>query len=243
MNIVLPMAGRGQRFVDAGYTLPKPLIDVAGRPMYSWALDSLPLALASRLVVVCLAEHIERYGLGDDIASRYPHLDPVVIPLHETTQGQACTVLAASPHLDPDEPLIIYNADTWCRTDLDERLRALPAEVAGLIGVFKAPGDHWSFARTDGPTRVVEVAEKRRISEWATTGLYHFSRAATFLDHATAMVDEDDRVNGEFYVAPVYNRAIAASLEIHIDVALEVAVLGTPPELEAFLATRAPHAG
>jgi dTDP-glucose pyrophosphorylase len=233
-TVVIPMAGRGQRFVDAGYADPKPLVDVRGRPMYSWAVDSLPVSLVGRLVMVCLAEHLEAYPLEADIRERYGHLDPVVIGLDHVTEGQACTVLEAAEHLEPAGPLVIYNADTWCVTDLEATLAAVGPDVGGVIGVFEAPGDHWSFARLDERGHVVETAEKRRISPWATTGLYHFSRADEFVAHARAAIEADDRVNGEFYVAPLYNRLVDAGRTVLVDRAREVWVLGTPAELAAF---------
>lgn len=234
MNIVMPMAGRGSRFADAGYVLPKPLIDVRGRPMYAWAMDSLPLALAKRVVFICLAEHLRDRALEADIHQRYAALDPVIIALDRVTEGQACTVLEARRYVDNAEPLVIYNADTYCKTKLEQRLRDLPPSVDGLLSVFHAPGDKWSFARTDRSGRVVETAEKRRISEWATTGLYHFARGHDFVHHADAMIAADARERGEFYVAPVYNRLIAAGCDIRIDIADEVWVLGTPEDLADF---------
>lgn len=235
-TVVIPMAGRGSRFADAGYDDPKPLIDVLGRPMYSWAVDSIPPALVSRLVFVCLAEHLDAYPLEQDIRERYAAFEPVVVRLDRVTEGQACTVLEARPHIEPTAPLVIYNADTYCITDLEATLDTAGDAIGGVIGVFEAPGDHWSFARLDEAGRVVETAEKRRISPWATTGLYHFSRALDFLAAADDMVAADDRVSGEFYVAPVYNRLIADGVPIVVDVAREVWVLGTPPELDRFVA-------
>jgi dTDP-glucose pyrophosphorylase len=234
VTVVIPMAGHGQRFVDAGFTVPKPLIDVRGRPMYSWAVSSIPPALIGRLVFVCLAEHLDAFPLADDIRSRYEAFEPVIVGLDHVTEGQACTVLEAREHLDPDLPLVIYNADTWCATDLDRHLAAAGAAVDGVIGVFEAPGDHWSFARVDERGRVVETAEKRRISPWATTGLYHFARASDFVHHTDEMVAAGERTNGEFYVAPVYNRLIRAGATIVTDVAREVWALGTPAELAVF---------
>lgn len=234
MNLVMPMAGRGSRFAEVGYTAPKPLVDVRGRPMYAWAMDSLPLALATRVIFICLAEHLRDRALADDIRARYAALDPVIIALDRVTEGQACTVLTAGAAIDTDAPLVIYNADTYCKTHLEAHLRGLPPEVAGVIGVFEAPGDKWSFARVDARGRVVETAEKRRISPWATTGLYHFARGRDFVRHAEAMIAADDRTRGEFYVAPVYNRLIAAGGDVRIDVADEVWVLGTPEDLADF---------
>lgn len=237
MNIVMPMAGRGSRFAEVGYSVPKPLIDVRGRPMYAWATDSLPLSLAKRLIFVCLAEHLEHRALADDIRERYGRFDPVIISLDHVTEGQACTVLLAREHIDNDDPLIIYNADTYCRTRLAETLPTLPRTVDGLLSVFEAPGDKWSFARVDETGRVVETAEKRRISEWATTGLYHFSRGRDFVRATDAMIAANECERGEFYVAPVYNRLIAEGADIRIDVADEVWVLGTPEDLAHFEAS------
>lgn len=234
MNIVMPMAGRGSRFAQMGINTPKPLIDVRGRPMYAWAMESLPLALARRVVFICLAEHLEQSGLAEDIQTRYAALDPVIIPLDKVTAGQACTVLEARALIDSDEPLLIYNADTYCRTSLERTLAEKSEAADGLLGVFQAAGEKWSFARTDEAGRVVETAEKRRISDWATTGLYYFARGGDFVRHADAMMRDDDRTGGEFYVAPVYNRLIAAGADIRLDVAGEVWVLGTPEDLQHF---------
>ncbi|MCX5746885.1 MAG: glycosyltransferase family 2 protein [Proteobacteria bacterium] len=234
MNVVMPMAGRGSRFADVGYALPKPLIDVRGKPMYAWAMESLPLEHAERVIFICLAEHLRDRALADDIRRRYAHLDPVIVSLDHVTAGQAATVLEARAWIDNDRPLLIYNADTYCKTQLAAHLPALPASVAGVLGVFEAPGDKWSFARTDAMGRVVETAEKRRISPWASTGLYHFTRGHDFVTHADAMIAADERERGEFYVAPVYNRLIAAGGDVRIDVADEVWVLGTPEDLADF---------
>lgn len=228
------MAGRGSRFAEVGYQVPKPLIDVKGRPMYSWAMDSLPLYAANRVVFICLSEHLTDLALEQDIKTRYSKLNPVIIPLDKVTEGQACTVLEAREYINNDEPLIIYNADTFCISSSDAAFTNLKADVDGVISVFQAEGDKWSFARTDDEGRVVETAEKRRISEWATTGLYHFTRGREFVSNAENMIAENERVNNEFYVVPVYNRMIANGANIRCDVAREVWVLGTPEDLAYF---------
>lgn len=234
MNLVMPMAGRGSRFVDAGFATPKPLIDVRGKPMYAWATASLPLGLATRLIFICLREHLADGSLESDIRTRYPMHDVVIVPLDTVTRGQAETVLAAKAYIDNDSPLVIFNADTYVESNLAGHLATLPAHVDGVFGVFSAPGDKWSFARTDAHGRVVETAEKRRISEWASTGLYHFARGADFVRHTEAMIAADDRERGEFYVAPVYNRLIRENAHIVLDIATHVWVLGTPEDLAHF---------
>ena len=233
MNIVMPMAGRGSRFAQVGVSTPKPLIDVRGRPMYAWAMDGLPLALARRVIFVCLKEHLADRALEQDILTRYARYQPTIVALDDVTQGQACTVLMAREYIDNDEPLLIYNADTYCPTTLDAALRRTP-HADGILDVFSAPGDKWSFARTDEHGKVLETAEKRRISPWATTGLYYFRRGRDFVRHAEAMIAANDRTNREFYVAPLYNRMIAEGADVRANKVDEVWVLGTPEDLQNF---------
>jgi NDP-sugar pyrophosphorylase family protein len=227
------MAGRGKRFADAGYAKPKPLIDVRGRPMYAWAVDGLPLKLARRLIFLCLEEHLADGLLERDINARYFNLRPMTVPVREVTQGQACTVLLARELINNDDPLLIYNADTYCPTTLG-RMIASDGECDGILDVFLAPGDKWSFARLDDQRRVLETAEKKRISEWASTGLYWFRRGRDFVTHADTMIRDNDQSNNEFYVAPVYNRLIAAGLRVCANVVNEIWVLGTPEDLANF---------
>jgi NDP-sugar pyrophosphorylase family protein len=234
VNVVMPMAGRGSRFSQIGVTTPKPLIDVRGKPMYAWATDGLPLAHARRLIFICLAEHLADRALEADIRARYGQYDPLVIPLAQVTEGQACTVLAARDWIAGSEPLLIFNADTYCRTTLAGALQSLPQSVDGVLDVFRAAGDRWSFARVDDELRVLETAEKRRISAWATTGLYYFRRGADFVRHAEAMIADGERANREFYVAPLYNRMIAEGADIRANPVDDVWVLGTPEDLARF---------
>lgn len=234
MNIVIPMAGRGSRFADAGWKSPKPLIDVMGKPMYAWATDGLPLERAEQLIFICLEEHLHDLQFERDIRSRYEQYSPVIIELGEVTSGQLCTVLKAREQIDGDAPLLIFNADTYCPTTLATALDRWQERADGILDVFAADGDRWSFVRMDEVGRVVETAEKRRISSWATTGLYYFKNGGEFVKQADQMIADDDRVNGEFYVAPLYNRMIAAGMDIRANVVPEVWVLGTPEDLQHF---------
>jgi NDP-sugar pyrophosphorylase family protein len=234
MNIVMPMAGRGSRFADVGIATPKPLIDVRGKPMYAWATEGLPLGLAHRLIFICLAEHLVNRALEEDIRSRYAALRPVIVPLAEVTEGQACTVLKCRELINTDEPLLIFNADTYCPTTLRAMIERLGPNADGILDVFRAAGDKWSFALVGDEDRVLETAEKKRISEWATTGLYYFRHGADFVRHAEAMIAANERSNNEFYVAPVYNRLIAAGGRVYANKIDKVWVLGTPEDLAQF---------
>ena len=113
-------------------------------------------------------------------------------------------------------------------------LDAMGPTVDGVLDVFRTEGDKWSFARVDEQNRVLETAEKRRISPWATTGLYYFRRGRDFVKHASDMIAANERSNNEFYVAPVYNRLIAAGADIRANPLERVWVLGTPEDLDNF---------
>lgn len=232
------MAGRGKRFADVGFKDPKPLIPVLGKPMYAWAVDGLSLDEHTRLIFVCLREHLAGSSLESDIRLRYARFRPEIIALDGITEGQACSVLAARGHIDSGEELIIYNADTYCPSTIRAALAKCDSRVAGMLDVFKGVGEHWSFARTDNSGRVVETAEKRRISNWATTGLYYFREGREFVEHAEEMIRSNERSNGEFYVAPVYNRMISNGAEIRINPVERIWALGTPEELNAFIRAR-----
>jgi NDP-sugar pyrophosphorylase family protein len=234
MNVVIPMAGRGKRFAECGFKAPKPLIPVLGKPMYSWAVDGLPLDSSSRLIFICLREHLEDTALETDIQNRYSRFSPQIISLNQVTEGQACTVLTSRERVDTNEDLLIFNADTYCPTTLKHALANFSRPVDGVLDVFRGKGDHWSFALADQEGRVLETAEKRRISEWATTGLYYFRKGSDFVLHAESMIRSGERSNGEFYVAPVYNRMIAAGADIRINPIEQIWVLGTPEELRIF---------
>jgi dTDP-glucose pyrophosphorylase len=238
VNIVVPMAGRGHRFTTQGFTLPKPLIDVDGLPMYSIATRSLPLDLATRLVFVCLQEHLDRYELESDIMSRFGDHPVTVCAVPEVTAGQLCTVLAARDAFDLTCGLAIFNADTAVEsTSLRSSLARSEQgdDVDGLIGVFRAEGDHWSFVQLDATDRVIRTAEKVRISDLATTGLYYFSSTERFLASASRAIDADRTSGGEFYVAPLYNDYIADGANIRVVPAENVWPMGTPAELDSTL--------
>jgi NDP-sugar pyrophosphorylase family protein len=238
LSIVIPMAGKGSRFQERGYRDPKPLIPIHGKPMIQLVVDSVRPARDARFVFLVLREHLERYGLEKRLTGWAP--GAVVIPLDGTTEGAACTVLLAEPSLDPREPMMIVNSDQWIDASIDRFLDAADAQgTDGLIMTMEANTREWSYAKTDGRGRVVRVAEKEVISNEATVGIYHFRRASDFLVGARAMIAADDRVNGEFYVAPVYNHLIRADRKIGTfsigSVGRGMHSMGTPELLEAFL--------
>lgn len=241
---VVPMAGLGKRFSDAGYSMPKFMLQSHGRTLLEWALLSLPLDHLESVVFVALEQHLESFPVLDvarKVLGASRAIQAVGIP--RVTRGQAETVLAARNLCDGASPLIIYNIDTYSRSRALDALLCNRVLPDGFVTGLNLPGEHWSFARVDIRMRVSEVAEKRRISDWALTGLYGFSRASDFFRVADEAVRNDLRVSGEYFVAPLYNALIESGADIRLCPADDFVPIGTPSEYDRFLRMEAPCLG
>ncbi len=239
LNIVLPIAGRGSRFADAGYQLPKPLIPVHGIPMIEAVVRNVRPAESHRFIFVALREHLDHLGMRDALEHAAP--GSMVVPVDEVTQGAACTVLLAREYIDNASPLMLANSDQWVDIDINRYLAAMDRRRAdGLIMTMKAEDPKWSFVGLDARDMVTRVVEKEVISNEATVGIYNFRRGSDFVRAADQMIAKNLRVNNEFYVAPTYNQLIAEGARIAIyNVGSEGAGmygLGIPSDLDQFLA-------
>ena len=233
MIVVMPMAGRGSRFAGHQIERPKPLIPVAGEPMFMRALRSLDGIPYSRIVFVALAEHDVHFGVRD-LIRRHVGDHAAVVLLDDVTEGQLCSVLAAREYFNSDEDVLIASSDTYIRSGLARDIARCGPACHGLISVANLPGDRWSFARTDESGAVVEVAEKVRISDHASTGLYYFSDSRRFVATANAMIANQEKTRGEYYVIPVYQKYIDQGLRVELSLADEMWDMGTPEALAAF---------
>lgn len=214
LNIVIPMAGRGSRFSQAGYTVPKPLIPVGGRPMIQWIIENVRPQRPHRFTFLCLAEHLDRYP---EVPAEIQRLCPgcEIIPVRAVTEGAACTVLLARDLIDSTDPLMIANSDQIVDLPIDDYLAAGDAPgVSGLIMTFWSDHPKWSYCRLRADDTVSEVVEKQVVSNEATVGIYNFAQGRDFVRVADAAIAADLRVNGEFYVAPCYNQLIAEGAKV-----------------------------
>lgn len=236
LNIVVPMAGRGSRFADAGYTLPKPLIEVKGRPMIEVVSKNIAPKTEHRFIYLCLEEHIQLFGLEEKLAAISPGC--VIVSVNQVTEGAACTVLLAEKYIDNEDALMIANSDQYVDIDINEYLVAL-GRWDGLIMTMTADDPKWSFIQFDGEGFVTLLREKEVISQEATVGIYNYSHGRDFVTYAKSMISKDIRVNGEFYVAPVYNEMIEAGKKIvYHNIGSEdhgMYGLGIPEDLNKFL--------
>lgn len=235
LNIVVPMAGRGSRFANAGYTLPKPLIDIYGHPMIEYVVRNIRPNQEHRFIFICQREHLEKYDLKRDLDRMAPGC--AVVTVDHITEGAACTVLLAEQYINNDDALMIANSDQYVDTSIDEYLAAM-GESDGLIMTMPANDPKWSYIRYDENGFVTLVREKEVISDQATVGIYNYQHGRDFVKYAHQMIDKNIRVNGEFYVAPVYNEMIEAGKKlVFCDVGEKMYGLGTPEDLESFCLT------
>jgi NDP-sugar pyrophosphorylase family protein len=238
LTVVIPMAGRGSRFADVGYELPKPLLPVHGVPMIEVVVRNLTPRETSRFVFICRREHVEAYGFVPALREVAPGCE--IVTVDQVTEGAACTVMLAERAVDPDDVLVIANSDQWVDCEFESHLAVLrDQKLDGLIMTMTADDPKWSFVELDPADRVTNVVEKEVVSNEATVGIYTFARGGDFFRAAKAMIAAEKRVNGEFYVAPAYNELIAEGAAIGIDnVGSEAAGmygLGTPNDYETFL--------
>jgi HAD superfamily hydrolase (TIGR01509 family) len=232
MNVLIPMAGAGSRFEQAGYTFPKPLIDVNGKPMIQRVVDNLNID--ARHIFIVQKSHYEKYALKHMLNLIAPNCE--IVQVEGITEGAACTTLLAKEFIDNDEPLVLANSDQYVEWDSNQFMySAMADDIDGSILTFEATHPKWSYARLNDDGFVVEVAEKKPISKHATVGVYFWRRGSDYVRSAESMISKNIRVNNEFYVCPVYNEALLDGARVktfHID---KMWGLGTPEDLDVFL--------
>ncbi|NDG26216.1 MAG: HAD family hydrolase [Proteobacteria bacterium] len=237
VEIVIPMAGLGSRFSEAGYRDPKPLIDVMGKPMIQWVVENLEShQYRSHFTFIVNEIHLKSYRLDDKLSQLVPGCNIVTIP--GKTEGAACTVLLALDEISLDRPLVIANSDQYVDFSFDQFLtKAFGSHLDGLILSFPAAETKWSYARVDQLGKVREVAEKKPISDHATVGIYFFKTGQSFVEAAQSMIRLEQKTNGEFYVCPVYNELIRMGADVGLFPIPRNAMhgLGTPEDLDSFL--------
>ena len=231
LNVLIPMAGAGSRFAKAGYTFPKPLIQVNGTPMIQVVVDNLQLD--ANYIFVVQKAHIEKYNIDAMLKLMVPNC--IVVVTDGVTEGAACTALLAKEYIDDNNPLFFANSDQYVEWNPIEFMYAMQETQAdGGIVTFKDTHPKWSFAKVDENDVVVEVAEKKPISDNATVGYYYWKHGSDFVKYAEQMIRKNIRVNNEFYICPVYNEAIQDGKKIKIHRSHKMWSLGTPEDLDFF---------
>ena len=234
MKIIVPMAGLGSRFSSQGYENPKPLIEFLGKPMIRHVVEHVGM-MGHEHIFLCQKAHVEKYDLHRLFSSFLSNYK--IVEVDGLTEGAACTVMLADKVLSPDDSVMLVNSDQLVHWDRDVIDTLENSEFGGCIFCFPGEGIKWSYAKVNLQGLVTEVAEKKQISEHATSGMYYWKKWQYFMDAAKAMIAANDRTNNEFYVAPVYNYAI--DKKITIEYVNHVDQVGTPEELAEYLDRKA----
>jgi HAD superfamily hydrolase (TIGR01509 family) len=232
LNVLIPMAGAGSRFEQAGYTFPKPLIEVKNKPMIQVVIENLNLE--ANYIYVVQKAHREKYNLDTLLNLLTPGCK--IVETDGLTEGAACTALLAKEYINNNNPLFFANSDQFVEWDSNEFMYKMnETDADGGIVTFTATHPKWSFAKIDEKGLVTEVAEKNPISDIATVGYYYWKHGSDFVKYAEQMIDKNIRVNNEFYVCPVFNQAIEDCKQIRTFNTSGMWGLGTPEDLKYYL--------
>ena len=235
MNVLIPMAGEGSRFAKMGFTFPKPLISVKNfndSPMIKVIIENLNID--ARHIFIVRDEHCEKYNLKQLLG--VISTDCKIVTVNYLTKGEACTTLLAKEYINNDDPLVIANSDQFIEWNSNEFMYSMIGDsIDGGILTFSNSHPKWSYVKQNNNGFVTEVKEKEVISNEATTGIYYWKRGSDYVKYAEQMIQKNIKVNGEFYVAPVYNEAIQDGKKIKIFHINKMWGLGTPEDLSYFV--------
>jgi dTDP-glucose pyrophosphorylase len=231
LNILMPIAGAGSRFAKAGYVVPKPLIDILGKPMIQLVVENININ--GNYIYIAQKEHYYKHNLEHLLNKITPNCK--IICVDGITEGAACTTLIAKKHINNENPLLIVNSDqfiVWKSTDFIQSIDICD----GSILTFNCSNDpKLSYVKLDDNKHVIEIKEKQPISNKATVGVYYWSLGSEYVRYAESMIAQNKRTNGEFYVAPVYQEALDDKKIIKTYDVEEMWGIGTPDCLNNFL--------
>ena len=231
INILIPMAGEGKRFFDAGYDIPKFLINIFDKPMIENVINSLNLE--GNYIYIVQKKHYDEYNIDKILNAITPGCK--IIQVENKTDGAARTTLFAEDLINNNDPLIIFNSDQIIEWDVNNFLQFINKDIDGAILTFKASGKKWSYVKIDDNKKIIQVAEKEEISNDATAGLYYWRNGSDYVKYAKQMIVKNIKVNNEFYVAPVYNEAILDNKIIYPFEINKMWGVGTPEDLEIYI--------
>ena len=243
-TLILPMSGKGSRFADEGYSLPKPLLDVVGKPMILQAVDCLPKS--DKNVFICLENHISDFNVGDVLMDNYPNTE--IVSISETTEGQACTceIGINKLNVDMDKPILIsacdngvyYNSKKYEELVNDESIDIIVWSFRNNQASKANPNDYaWLDVDNDGFIKHVSCKNfiyDNPLTTHAIIGTMFFRCGSYFMDGLQKNYKEYYRTNGEFYVDDVLNQNIKDGLKVKVFEVENYICWGTPNDYKTF---------
>jgi len=228
INIVLPIAGLGKRFIDGGYETPKPLIQTNGKHIVVKSLESVDYKDCNLFFIV-RQEHIDGYQIDDILKEKFGN-DVHITSIDYTTDGALSTCLLVEEYIDNENPLVIFTPDCYFEPKFNSK--EINKKYDGMVVVFNSDSPAHSYVTLDDNGYVINAAEKEVISNNAVGGLYYYKRGKDFVKYSYQLIDNNDRVNNEFYICPVFNYFIKDGGKIGIEKNTKHLILGTPEDLE-----------
>lgn len=229
MNIIIPMAGNGSRFLNAGFNLHKSLIKVASKEMYRYAIDGLPLKQSTKLIFIISKNEFTEL-LKNNIQHHYfQKYNCSIVVLEDKTEGQAETVLKSAEFLNYEQPTLIHNCDTFVSFSLSE---LIANHCDGAIVVFNSEEERWSYAKLNNKkNKIIDVQEKKVISQCASTGTYYFRDTALLIQNIKNLIKNQIKQNNEYYLSSVYSLMISDNKNIIPIWCTQMLCFGTPQDL------------
>lgn len=227
---IIPMAGLSSRFFKAGYDKPKYQLMLGDETVFAWSVRSFERYFQTDKFVFIYRDVFDTKDFLQNELAKLGIADYELIALPHETLGQADTVYQGVQTLAHDEPIYIFNIDSKI---VDFVKPEWVGECAGYLEVFRGEGEHWSFAQTLPETRqVIRTAEKERISDLCSDGLYYFASKLLFEKTFEFAKQNNMTVKNEYYIAPLYNILIEQQQTIFFDVIENNQILfcGTPDE-------------
>lgn len=240
-NLLIPIAGKGSRFVEQGYTIPKQLITAQNKQCLDWSLESFKIE-DFNLIFIIREEHKINYSLDEVLISKYGPETKVVV-LSSITRGSVESCLFAEEYIDNNNPLTIFTMDVAFLPVVTAK--DLMTDHDGMLLTFKSNSPNYSYAQYDEKFCVTRTAEKEVISDRALVGVYHFKTGSSFVKNAHILINKDIKSKNEFYIAPMYNLLIESGMDIAMKDVNEMHLFGTPEELDFYenIHLRSKHRG
>ena len=236
LHIIMPMAGEGTRFSKAGWTTPKPLIELRGVPLFRRAIDSVAIeGVEMKYSFIVRQEHIDKQHIDELIKEIQP--DANVFSVLKTTRGAVETCLVAESAIDDEDAVVVMDCDLEFRSKRYNELVANALSVAadeadgGALVSFESDNPRYSYALVDEDGRVLRTAEKDPISTHALCGAYFFGSGKDFKRIAHQLLEDGTHGKAEFYVSLLYNYLLDEGKVIRLATMEEYYSYGTPEEL------------
>lgn len=234
INILMPMAGKGSRFEQVGYDVPKPFIPIDGVPMFLFSASTIDFE--ARYIYVIRKEHLDYFSghILDSIA----HLNYELVVQSGDSNGSVVSCLLADKYINNNDPLVIMDCDqrnSWNPAKTMQYLK--DGEFDGAIITFESTNPSYSYVLKDSQNFIKKTAEKEVISTYAAGGVYVWSSGSDFIKYSTRMIDKGLTINNEFYVCPTYNEAILDGLKFTTINTDRIDSVGTPEALQQYLSS------